>query len=131
MQRSTLAPEGLAAPGGHFSHGIVVEDAARTLYTAGQVALDENGELVGGDDPTAQAVQVFTNLQRVIEAAGGRMEDVAKTMIFLVDLAHRQPVSEVRKRFFPTDPPANSLLVVSSLARSDLLVEVEATVPLG
>lgn len=131
MRRSTLTPEGVAPPGGHFSHGVVVEEAARVLYVAGQVALDEDGELVGPGDPTAQATQVFTNLRRVIESARGRMEHVAKTTLFLVDLEHRGPVGEVRKRFFPTDPPANTLLVVSSLARPDLLIEVEAIVPLA
>lgn len=130
MKRSALRPEGVAPPGGHFSHGVVVEDATRTLYVAGQVALDEEGELVGAGDPAAQATQALTNLQRVVEAAGGRMEDVAKTTVFLVDLDHRAAVGQVRKRFFAGDPPANTLLVVSSLARPDLLVEVEAVVPL-
>jgi 2-iminobutanoate/2-iminopropanoate deaminase len=131
MRRSALTPEGVASPTGHFSQGVLVEDAARVLYVAGQVGFDEKGELVGRDDPAAQADQAFTNLRRVVEAAGGRMEDVAKTTIFLVDLDHRQPVGEVRERFFPHDPPANTLLVVSSLARPDLLVEVEAIVPLA
>lgn len=131
MRRSVLTPDGVAAPGGHFSHGVVVEEAAKMLYVAGQVALDETGDLVGPGDPAAQAVQVFTNLQRVIESAGGRLQDVAKTSIFLVDLAHRDAVGAVRKQFFGDDPPVNTLLVVSSLARPDLLVEVEAIVPLG
>lgn len=107
-----------------------MEHAARILYVAGQVALDETGDLVGPGDPTAQAVQVFTNLQRVIESAGGRLHDVAKTSVFLTDLSHRQPVGEVRKRFFKDAPPANTLLVVSSLGHPGLLVEVEAIVPL-
>lgn len=130
MKRSVLKPEGVAEPEGHFSQGVMVEEATRTLYVAGQVALDETGQLVGRGDPTAQAVQVFTNLQRVIESAGGHLQDVAKTSIFLVDLAHRAAVGEVREQFFGDDPPVNTLLVVSSLARPDLLVEVEAIVPL-
>ncbi|MGH8926917.1 MAG: RidA family protein [Acidimicrobiia bacterium] len=130
MNRSILTPDEVAPPGGQYSHGVVVEGAGRILYVAGQVAFDESGELVGPGDPAAQAEQALTNLARVVEAAGGRMEDVAKTMVFLVDLDHRGPVGEVRSRFFPTDPPANTLLVVSSLARPDLLVEIEAVVPL-
>lgn len=131
MKRSVLKPEGVAAPGGHYSHGVIVEEASRMLYVAGQVALDENGELVGPGDPTAQAVQVFTNLQRVVESAGGRLQNIAKTSIFLVDLAHRAAVGEVRKQFLGDNPPVNTLLVVSGLARPDLLVEVEAIVPLA
>lgn len=131
MERSILTPEGVAAPAGQYSHGVVVEGATRMLYVAGQVALDERGELVGPGDPVAQATQVLTNMQRVVEAAGGRMADVLKTSLFLVDLDHRGPVGEVRRKFFPADPPANTLLVVSSLARPDLLVEMEAIVALA
>lgn len=131
MKRTILTPEGVAPPAGRYSHGVIVEGAARMLYVAGQVALDETGQLVGGDDPAAQAEQVFVNLRRVIESAGGRLQDTVKTMTFLVDLAHRAPLGEVRARHFPVDPPANSLLVVTSLAQPELLVEIEAIVPLA
>ncbi|MGH9052936.1 MAG: RidA family protein [Acidimicrobiia bacterium] len=128
--RSALRPDGVAPPGGHYSHGVIVE-TARTLYVAGQVALDQDGQLVGPGDAEAQARQVLSNLQRVIEAAGGRLEDVAKTTVLLTDLDHRQPVDRVRREFFRGDPPANTLLVVASLARPEFLVEIEAVVPLG
>lgn len=127
--RTTLRPEGVAPPTAHYSHGVVIE-TSRTLYAAGQVALDEEGRLVGAGDPEAQARQVLTNLRRVVEAAGGRLEDAAKTTVFLTDLAHREPVARVRREFFQGDPPANTLVVVTSLARAEFLVEVEAIVPL-
>lgn len=129
MERTTINPGEIAAPGGHFSHGVVVE-TPRTLYVAGQVALDSQGKLVGPGDPVAQATQVFDNIRSVVETAGGRVEDIAKTSVFLVDLDHRSAVGEVRRRFFAGDPPANTLLVVKSLASPDFLVEVEAIVPL-
>lgn len=130
VNRSIVTPPGLATPAGHYSHGVVVE-STRTLYVAGQVALDREGNLMGPGDPTAQAVQVFENIRLVVEEAGGRIEDIAKTSVFLVDLAHRAPVGEVRRDFFGGEPPANTLLVVSSLASPEFLVEVEAIVPLA
>ena len=130
MQRVAMKPNGVAPPGGQYSHGVVIDDSTRTLYVAGQVGFDETGELVGQGDPAAQATQALENMRRIVEAAGGRMADVAKTTVFLVDLEHRGPVGEVRSRFFPTDPPANTLLVVTSLAEPDILVEIEAIVPL-
>lgn len=129
MERTTIRPDGVAPPGGHYSHGVAI-GAHRVLYVAGQVALDANGALVGAGDARAQARQVLENLRRVIEAAGGRLEDVAKTTVFLTDLAAREPVNEVRREVFAGDPPANTLLVVSSLARPEFLVEIEAIVPL-
>lgn len=129
MDRRIVSPAGLAAPKGHYSHGVVVS-ATETLYVAGQVPLDSTGNLVGRGDPAAQAKQVLENLRTVAEAAGARLEDIAKTSVFLVDLAHRPAVGEVRRRFFSGAPPANTLLVVESLASPDFLVEIEAIVPL-
>ncbi len=128
FERSYVEPDGVGAPAGHYSHGIVA--SGRILFVAGQTALDENGELVGAGDAAAQTRQVLTNLQRVIESAGGRMADVARTTVYLTRLEDRGPVAGVRKEFFPSPPPANTLLVVSSLADPGFLVEIDAIVPL-
>lgn len=127
--REAVEVTGVAAPAGHYSHGIV--SSGRLLFVAGQVALDQEGNLVGGDDAAAQARQVLTNLTRVVEEAGGRMEDVARTTLYLTRLEDRGPVGEVRKEFFPSPAPANTLLVVSSLASPEFLVEIDAIVALG
>ena len=66
----------------------------------------------------------------VVEGAGGRMEDVAKTTVFLTDIKYRDAVGKVRQEFFKGEAPANTLLVVSALADPDFLVEIEAIVPL-
>jgi enamine deaminase RidA (YjgF/YER057c/UK114 family) len=97
---------------------------------AGQVALNASGELVGRDDAAAQARQVLANLQHVIESAGGTIADVARTTVYLTRLEDRGPVGKVRQEFFPSPPPANTLLVVSSLAEPEFLVEIDAIVPL-
>jgi enamine deaminase RidA (YjgF/YER057c/UK114 family) len=128
FERTVVETEGVAPPGAFFSHGIVT--SGRLLFVAGQTAVDENGEVVGGGDAAAQARQVLTNLQRVVEGAGGRMEDVARTTVYLTRLEDRGPVGEVREEFFPGPPPANTLLVVTSLARPEFLVEIDAIVPL-
>lgn len=128
FERTLVEVPGVAPPAGNYSHGIIV--SGRILFVAGQTALDENGDLVGGDDPAAQARQVLANLQRVIQAAGGRIGDSARTTVYLTRLEDRGPVGEVRKEFFPAPAPANTLLVVSSLAQPEFLVEIDAIVPL-
>lgn len=130
MKRTAIQPKGVAKPGGHYSHGIIAEDARRTLYVAGQVPLDESGKLVGPGDIEAQTRQVMQNIKRVVEAAGGRMDDAAKTTVFTTKLDHRGPIGKVRQEFFRSDPPGNTFLVISSLANPDFLVEIEAVVPL-
>ena len=69
-------------------------------------------------------------MRRVVEEAGGNMSDIAKTTVFVTNLDARGPVGEARKEFFGDDPPANTFLVISSLANPEFLVEIEAIVPL-
>ena len=128
FERTVVGVPSHAPPAGHYSHGIIT--SGRVLFVAGQVAVDENGDLVGGGDAAAQARQVLANVQSVIEAAGGQMADVARTTLYLTRLDDRGPVAEVRREFFPAPPPANTLLVVSSLASPEYLVEIDAIVPL-
>ncbi|HBK78312.1 MAG TPA: hypothetical protein DDZ83_01275 [Nitrospinae bacterium] len=130
MKRSIVnQPAGMAPPGGHYSHGVIVE-AGRTLYVAGQVPLDENGNVASPGDAGGQTRQALENMRRVVEEAGGNMSDIAKTTFFVTSLDARGPVGEARKEFFGDDPPANTFLVISSLANPEFLVEIEAIVPL-
>jgi 2-iminobutanoate/2-iminopropanoate deaminase len=128
FERTAVEVAGLAPPAGHYSHGVIA--AGRILFVAGQVALDEEGQLVGRGDAAAQARQVLTTLKRVLEAAGGSMAHVARTTVYLTHLDDRGPVGNVRAEFFAAPAPANTLLVVASLAQPEFLVEIDAIVPL-
>jgi Putative translation initiation inhibitor, yjgF family len=130
MKRTAYQPPDVFVPAGKtYSHGVIVE-AGRTLYVAGQTSRDMQGNIVCKGDAEGQARQVLENLKKVIEGAGGRMENVAKTTVFITDLKYRDAVGRVRQEFFKGDPPANTLLVVSGLADPAFLVEIEAIVPL-
>ena len=130
MKRTAYQPPDVFVPAGKsYSHGIIVE-AGKTLYVAGQTARDAQGNVVCKGDAAGQTRQVLENMKKVIEGAGGRMEDVAKTTVYITDIKHREAVGRVRQEFFKGDPPANTLLVISGLADPDFLVEIEAIVPL-
>jgi enamine deaminase RidA (YjgF/YER057c/UK114 family) len=118
-------PPGLVRPTG-YTHVVVAPDG-RTVYVAGQVAFDSTGQVVGGGDFRAQSERVFRNLQRALESVDGSLENVVKTTTYITDLKHVPTLREVRGKYLdPAHPPANTLLVVSSLARPDLLIEIEA-----
>lgn len=120
-----INPPSLAKPTG-YTHVVVAPDG-RTVYVAGQVALDSTGGLVGAGDFRAQAEQVFRNLDRAMTSVGGSLQDVVKTTTFITDLKYLPGLREVRSQHLDTAyPPASTLLVVSSLARPDLLIEIEA-----
>jgi aminoacrylate peracid reductase len=130
MKRTAYQPLDVFVPAGKtYTHGIIVE-AGRTLYVAGQTSRDKQGNIVCKGDAAGQTRQVLENMKKVIDGAGGRMEDVAKTTVYITDIKHREAVGRVRQEFFKGDPPANTLLVISGLADPAFLVEIEAIVPL-
>lgn len=118
---------GVPAPRGPYSQAVAV-GAKRLLFVSGQVPEDANGELVGRGSLEAQARQVFVNLQRTVEGAGGRLSDVVKTGILLVDVtpAGLEVLGRVRREFFGERLPASTLAGVTGLASPEWLIEVEA-----
>ena len=124
-----INPPGLTKPTG-YTHVVVAADG-RTVHIAGQVAFDSTGALVGAGDFRAQTERVFANLRIALASVGATFSDVVKTTTFITDLANTAVLREIRgKHLDPARPPANSLLVVASLARPDLLIEIEAVVVL-
>ena len=120
-----INPPGLVKPTG-YTHVVVAPDG-RTVYIAGQVAFDTTGRVVGPGDFQAQAEQVFANLRVALASAGASFADVVKTTILITDIKQVAALRELRARYFdPAHPPANTLIPVTTLARADLLIEVEA-----
>lgn len=117
-------PAGVAQGNG-YSH--VVWGTGRFVAVAGQIALDEKGELVGPDDPLAQARQVFANMRRCLAEAGATFADVAKLTFYVTDVGILPAVRIARDENIDGErPPASTAVQVASLVRPDLLLEVEA-----
>ncbi|HEY8641437.1 MAG TPA: RidA family protein [Candidatus Dormibacteraeota bacterium] len=122
--RHHRAPAGLA-PGPGYSH--VATGTGRMVYVAGQVALDEQGALVGDGDVEVQAEQVFINLGHALRSAGATFQDVVKLNYYLTDVTKLVAVRAVRDRHLdPENPPASTLVEVKGLFRPEFLIEVEA-----
>lgn len=124
--KSLLNPPSMPKPFGYSQ--LVVTGAGRTIYVAGQIALDKEGQLVGAGDIRAQTEQVFRNLQAAMQAAGGDLGDIVKLTVFMVDVGALSIFREVRDRFIEPGPrvPASSLVQVSALFRPEFLIEIEA-----
>ena len=120
MERQAVQPEGIATPTAPYSPVVVAGDL---ILTAGQVAFDENGELVS-DRLEEQALQVFENLRRCLEAGGASLDDVLKVTAFLADLADFESYNEVYRQYF--SPPYPARTTVQAGLAPGLLIEVEA-----
>jgi enamine deaminase RidA (YjgF/YER057c/UK114 family) len=123
-------PPSLAKPAG-YSHGIEVQ-GGKTLYIAGQVALDKDGKLVGPGDIVAQFRQICQNLNAVLLARAGQLNDIVKLTIFVLDKsaykARAREIGAVYREFFGRHYPAMTFLEVKGLYDDDLgcLIEIEA-----
>jgi reactive intermediate/imine deaminase len=100
------------------------------IYTAGQVAWDETGKLVGIGDVRAQTVQTLKNVVAVLKEGGATPADVLKCNVYLADIRQFQIMNEEFAKVFPTDPPARTT-VEARLAELEMLVEIEAIAFVG
>lgn len=111
---------------GPYAQGVVI---GNILYTSGQIALRPDGSLNDGDI-VVQTRQVLANLQAIIEAAGGSLQQVVKTTVFLKNLDDFAAMNQIYAEAFVAHTPARSTVQVAKLPR-DVLVEIEAIVALS
>ena len=116
-------PEGMAPPQAKYHHGVLVPTGTQTLYIAGQLGVDADGNLADGIEE--QARWAFRNLATVLKSAGMGPENLVKIQIFLTDVNFRQAAHIGRAEALGEVQPASTLLVVKSLATPEFLIEVE------
>ncbi|CAI8052552.1 Putative aminoacrylate peracid reductase RutC [Geodia barretti] len=125
MANSTyMNPSGIADPSPSGFTAVV--KAGNTVYIAGMVAQDENGNVVGAGDTEAQTRQIWRNIEVAVKAAGGTLADIVKTTTYVTGIEHGPAVRAVRGELFPSNPPTSTLLVVSELANPAYVVEIES-----
>ena len=127
MGKILVNPPSLARPSG-FNHGILVT-GGELLFLAGQTGSNAEGQIVAPGDLVAQYEQTLRNLQTVVEAASGKMQDIVKVNIFVRDrddyLAHLKPLGVIHKSFFGAYYPAAALFEVSHFFQDEALIEIE------
>lgn len=126
MTNTKINPPALPVPKGYTQ--VVATMATRTIYVAGQVAVDAIGNVVAPGDVVGQARRAFTNVKSAVEAAGATVEDIVKVTWYVVGyrpelLPH---LAAARADVFGDHAPASTLIGVAALASPDYLVEVEA-----
>ncbi len=122
-----ISPEGLVASPA-FSHVAVVPAGAETIYVGGQNAVDENGAIVGGDDPAAQTRKTMANLVTALAAAGASLDDVISMTVLMVDGIDLQASYAAAAETLAglETPPLVTAALVSALGVPGALVEVSA-----
>lgn len=121
--KRVIAPRNVHRPFG-YAHAI---QADKTLYISGQIPLDMDMNVVGKKDIFAQTDQVYGNLKKVLEAAGGTMKNIVMLNIYCTDIeAFDKETRGLRKKYFGDYYPAITAVEVKRLYRRDFMIEVEA-----
>lgn len=101
-------------------------ESGRLLFLSMQSAYDSDGILVGRGDIRAQTRQVYENIGRILQDAGGDLTDLVKITTYLTRMDDFPASKEARDAYIPGEAPAATLLEVPRFCDPDLLIQVEA-----
>jgi len=122
----TVVPvQGLSAPRGVWSVAIASRPG-RLVFVSGLLSKNERGEIVGIGDVGAQTEQVLKNLQTALAGIGGTLADVVRVDVYCRDITKFDEIHAVRRRYFPSEPPASTMVEVSRLTDERCLIEITA-----
>jgi enamine deaminase RidA (YjgF/YER057c/UK114 family) len=96
MARIPIAPLGMKDQRPRYTLGWRV---GNHIYVADQLPFDKDGNLIGKGDIKAQTRRIFEQIKMIVEAGGGKMDDVVKVTVFVTDVRYREPYGEVRSEF--------------------------------
>lgn len=121
-----ILPEGWPQPRG-YANGMVAE--GKVLMTGGLVGWDSQGVFAKGF--VAQVGQTLANIKAVVEAGGGKVEDIVRLTWYVTDIeAYRNSLAELGPAYrtnFGRHFPAMAVVAVAALVEPEAMVEIEAT----
>lgn len=120
--RRTVSTEDAPAAVGAYSQATATDDL---LFTAGQIPLTPEGDLLDGSGIDVQTEQALENLVAVLEAGGASTDDVLTVTVYMTDIGEFETMNTVYQTVFEGDPPARSAVGVAELPKG-VDIEVEA-----
>ena len=104
--------------------------AGNQVFMQGQTGIRledyETGTVRGIGDPAEQTHIALDNIRRMMEMAGGTLDDVVKIIVYVTDRAFRPAVYGEINKAFTGVKPASTGIVVAGLAMPELLMEIDA-----
>ena len=127
MSFEFINPESLGAPRG-YSNGVLTEAGGHLLFIAGQVAWDQNQQIVSGD-LVEQFDRALANVVTVVIEAGGKPEQIARLILYVTDKnEYRERMKEIGQRYrarMGKHFPAMVLVEVAGLLEDRAKIEIE------
>lgn len=123
-----ISPHVAEYPPGHWSNCLRVGEI---VYVSGTTSRGNDLKTIQGKGPYEQAKVIFTKIRHCVEAAGGKMDDVVKLVIYVTNIKDNTEIWRARREFFTGDFPTSTLVEVRALASPDILLEIDAIAHVG
>ena len=123
--RRTVSTDAAPAAVGAYSQATENGDL---VFTAGQIPLTPEGDLLDGADIDIQTEQALENVEAVLDAAGASLDDALKVTVYMTDIDDFDEMNDIYETFFGEEPPARSAVGVAELPKGvDIEIEAIAT----
>lgn len=104
----------------------VITKGGTIIWLAGHTGQkDDAGKSLAGDF-AAQTHQTFRNIEATLREAGGSLKNIVTMTVFLTDVRHTTPMTEIRTEIFKSDFPASAAITVTGFADPTMLIEIQA-----
>lgn len=123
MQRRNVSSKTRWEPIVGYSRAVRVGDF---VFVSGTTATNEEGNIIGLGNPYLQTIQIIKNIQIALQTAGGCLDNVVRTRIYVTNINDWEKVGQAHSEYFKQIRPATTLVEVSQLINPQLLVEIEA-----
>jgi len=127
MPKSAIIPAGSGTPLAPFVPGTLADGV---VYVSGTLPFDKDNNVVHIGDAAAQTRHVLEIIKKVIETAGGTMDDVTMNSIFITDWVNYAAVNQVYAEYFPGEKPAR-FCIQCGLVKPDALIEIASIAHIG
>ena len=109
----------------------VITEGGKIVWLAGQIAMvDDNGKSLAGDFE-GQARQLFKNLDRTMQKAGGKLSDIVQMTVFITDVRNGDRFTQIRREVFGDNFPGSALITITALAAPEGKIEIQGYAVIG
>ncbi len=123
-----ISPNVAEYPPGHWSNCLRVGD---TVYVSGMTSRANDLKTIEGANAYEQTRVIFTKIRHCLEAAGAKMDDVVKMVIYVTDMKDNKEIWRARQEFFSGDFPTSTLVQVAALASPEIRLEIDTVAHAG
>lgn len=97
------------------------------IEVTGTVAVNDEGELVGENNPYEQTRFILQKIEKILIEAGAGLQSVTRTRMFVTDISQWQEYGRAHNEFFKIIRPCTSMIEISRLISPQCMIEIEAT----